>query len=193
MSNITPKPREIVKEGAAEVREKLKADLSHWSRARRLVSLRPTMGCLSCDATGKLSCASCGGSGEQKLVWNDEVSACPTCEGKGIATCADCAGRGFVKNTHRKKWLWVLGIGGAAWALLLWRIWGDNIAPEAQAKYLHGGGGGGGANVQRSAPPSSMRPNRGGPGGARNGMAPGGGMTPGGATITPGNNPGGTQ
>lgn len=146
MNKIMPKPspqtREAVKEGAAEVREKLKSDISRWTRARRFVSLKPTLDCMECDGTGKHACSACGGEGLQKVVWNEEEQACPTCVGKGTVTCVECAGIGEVENKHRKKLVWVLAIGGLAWGYILFRLWGGDVAPELRARYLSGGGGG---------------------------------------------------
>jgi hypothetical protein len=179
MSKIMPGPqvRETVKEGAAEVRAKLKQDVSQWARARRLVSLKPTMGCMDCDATGKLACSACGGSGIQKVVWNDEQQACATCEGTGSVTCVECAGQRFVPNKHRKKLLWILVLGGIGWAFALYTLFQPDIAPELRARHLGGGGGGF----------STGRPKTGGTSGTTpaNGAAPGG---PGGSSITAPNN-----
>src|SRR5437016_1121282 len=113
-------PRETVREGAAEVKAKLKSDLSRVTRVRRAVSVRPMMGCIQCDATGRLPCASCDGTGKSKIVVGDVADNCATCEGKGTVTCVDCSGRGEVPNIHRKKIFWVLGIGAAAWLVALW-------------------------------------------------------------------------
>src|SRR5438105_7974360 len=102
-------PRETLKEGAAEVKEKLKSDLSHLARFRRGVSLKPTMGCIDCDATGKVPCAGCGGTGEQRLILDAEkTEQCATCQGTGQVTCVTCAGRRFVPNINRKRILWIL-------------------------------------------------------------------------------------
>jgi hypothetical protein len=138
-----PIPTETVKESAHEVKEKLREDFSRWTRVRRAVSLKPMVGCLACDASGKVACGACGGAGNQKLVWNEEVQQCQTCEGTGEVTCSECMGRGEVENVHRKKIIAVFVIGGLAWAYVLFRLWGGDILPEQQAKYLTRGGGGG--------------------------------------------------
>jgi hypothetical protein len=138
-----PIPTDVVKEGAHEVSEKLREDLGRWTRVRRAASLKPIVGCLDCDTTGKVACAACGGGGMQKLVWNEEVQPCPTCEGTGQVTCSACMGSGHVENAHRKKLIAVLVIGGLAWAYILFRLWGGDILPEQRAKYLARGGGGG--------------------------------------------------
>jgi hypothetical protein len=146
-----PIPTETVKEGAHEVTEKLKADISRIARVRRAVSLKPIVGCLDCDATGKAPCGACGGAGNQKLVWNDEIQQCATCDGTGQVTCAECMGRGTVENTNRKKLIWMLVLGGIAWAYVLFRLWGGDILPEQRAKYLTRGGGGGATGAQAPA------------------------------------------
>jgi hypothetical protein len=151
--------RQTLREGAEEVREKLKADLSHFARARRAVSLKPTVGCLSCDATGKVACGTCGGSGHARFVMGEEPEKCHTCLGSGHVTCVECAGRGWVLNKHRKKIIWLLAVGAAAWALVLYRLWGGDIAPEMRANLFKTGGGsfsgksGGGYMAPRTAQP----------------------------------------
>jgi hypothetical protein len=179
MSKIMPGPqvRETVKEGAAEVRAKLKQDISQWSRARRLVTITPTIGCMECDATGKLACSACGGSGTQKVVWNDEQQACPTCEGHGTVTCVECAGQRRIPNKHRKKIIWVLALGGLAWAFALYTLFKPDIAPELRARYL--GGGGGGYSTGRPKPATPAVP------GGENGTTPG---SPGSSSLTNPNN-----
>jgi hypothetical protein len=172
-----------VREGANEVKAKLRSDLSRVSRVRRAVSIKPTMGCVSCDASGKLPCNSCDGTGKSKIVLSDmEQERCHTCDGNGQVTCVDCAGRGIIPNVHRKKILWTLGLGAAAWAFVLWRIWGGDVLPEQAAKMKNaigvGGGGGhssGPVGNSHSAPgapsvnspgmisPSSRMPNAGQP------------------------------
>src|SRR5205823_2830245 len=128
MTDFTP--RETVRASAAEVKAKLKSDLSRVTRVRRAVSLRPMMGCVACDATGRLPCASCDGTGKTKIVLNDVAEDCLTCQGRGTVTCVDCSGRGEVPNVHRKKILWLLGLGGAAWLIVFWFMWGGDILPQ---------------------------------------------------------------
>src|SRR6185369_13324709 len=120
-------PAATVKEGAAEVKAKLKSDFSKIARARRSVSIKPMMGCRECDATGRVPCSTCDGSGHTKVTFGDTPENCHTCEGRGTVTCVDCAGRGIVPNIHRKKILWIVGIGVAAWAFVLWRLWGGDV------------------------------------------------------------------
>jgi DnaJ-class molecular chaperone with C-terminal Zn finger domain len=144
---------ETIREGAAEVREKLKSDLSSVSRlvrVRRFVSLSPTMTCPTCDGRREETCAACGGSGRQKVVWNDQEIVCEGCKGTTTQACGECFGRGRVKNIHRKKFLTLLCIGGLAWAFIVFQLWGRDVLPEQSAKYLHGGGGGGAAQVRTS-------------------------------------------
>jgi hypothetical protein len=135
-------PQISVREGAAEVRAKLKSDLSRWTKARRAVSLRPTILCAGCDGTGRVTCATCEGAGQSRIVFGDSPEACATCEGRGTVTCVDCSGRGQVVNAHRKMVLWLLVVGGLAWVFVLWSLLGRDVAPETVAK-LKGGGGGG--------------------------------------------------
>jgi hypothetical protein len=146
--STTQKPKEVFREGAAEVKEKLRADISNWSKFRRFISLAPTMLCLDCEGTGRTHCTGCGGTGQQKLVWNDEISSCPTCQGSGSVTCVECIGKGRIPNKRRKMFLWLFAVGGLCWGYFLFRIWGGDVAPELNAKYLHGGGGGGGGQTQ---------------------------------------------
>ncbi len=160
-------PTEAVKEGAHEVTAKLREDLGRWSRVRRVVSLKPTMGCIDCDTTGKVVCQACGGGGNQKLVWNDEVQQCPTCEGTGTVTCSECTGRGEVENAHRKKLIAILVIGGLMWAYVLFRLWGGDILPEQRSKYMAGGGGGGVTSTAPRAGAANL------PGGAQPGRSTG--------------------
>ena len=136
-------PTDTVKEGASEVSTKLREDLGKWTRIRSAVSLRPMVGCMTCDTTGKVSCGACGGSGNQKMVWNEEVQQCPTCEGACTVTCSECMGQGQVENTKRKMLLVCLVLGGLCWGYVLFRLWGGDILPEQQSKYMAGGGGGG--------------------------------------------------
>ena len=174
--STSQKSREVIREGAAEVKAKLRDDISHWSKFRRFITLAPTMACLDCEGTGRVPCTGCGGSGMQKLVWNDEETACPTCEGKATVTCTDCEGKGRIKNKRRKFFLWMFGVGGVAWAYTFFRLWGGDVAPELRSKYLHGGGGGG-AGQSRFAPKSKQAS----PGGASS-------TATGGFEIQPGSN-----
>ena len=133
-------PRTTFKEGAAEVKDKLRTDISRLTRFRRGVSLKPTMGCIECDATGKLPCISCDGSGKSKVVLREEAEPCATCDGKGYVTCTTCAGRGWVLNRNRKKLLWLVAVGGLAWLIVFWQMWSGDVLPE-QVANLKGGGG----------------------------------------------------
>jgi hypothetical protein len=167
-------PTEAVKEGAQEVKAKLKEDFSRWTRVRRAVSLKPMVGCLNCDASGKTACGACGGAGNQKMVWNDEIQQCQTCEGTGEVTCAECAGYGEVENVHRKKLIAVFIFGGLAWAYILFRLWGGDILPEQRAKFLTRGGGGGSTGA-----PAATHGSLGQTHGSRGGATPPGGAQPG--------------
>lgn len=140
-----PGTRSTVSEGASEVREKLRSDLSRLMRVRRFATLKPTMGCIACDATGKIVCAICGGTGKSKLVLDDRQEDCAHCDGTGRVTCVQCAGRGQVANVHRKKVLWLLVIGGLAWGYVLFRLWNRDILPDFRAQ-------GGGRQISRPAP-----------------------------------------
>lgn len=152
-----PQAAETVRESAVEVREKLKEDLgriSRLARVRRSVSLKPMVACLECNRSGKATCLTCGGAGSQKLVLNDEMQRCEACQGSGEVTCVECMGRGLVPNVHRKKVMWMLVVGGLAWAYVLFRLWGGDVLPEQRAKYMAGGGGGGGTG--RPAPAATL-------------------------------------
>jgi hypothetical protein len=147
-----------VREGAEEVRAKLKSDLSRMSRVRRAVSLKPTMGCIPCDASGKVPCLSCDGTGKSKIVISEEdQEECHTCEGTGRVTCVDCEGRGILPNIHRKKILWVLGVGVACWAFVFWRIWGGDVLPEQAAKIRSSVGAVGGGHTSGAKPVTGTR------------------------------------
>lgn len=170
-----PAAREIVREGAAEVGEKLKADISRWTRVRRVVSLKPMIGCFECDAAGKLVCESCGGTGKTKIqLQEDTPLSCPTCDGTGHTTCVACAGQGVVPNVHRKKFLWMLVIGGIAWVLVFLQLWGRDLFPAQMAKVTQRGEHG------QSAIPGGL-----------GGMAPRGGLSVSspGTTPAPGSMP----
>ena len=166
-------PQTTFKEGAAEVREKLRTDISKLARFRRGVSLKPSMGCIDCDATGKLPCISCDGTGKSKVVLQEQPEPCATCEGKGYVTCTTCAGRGWVLNKNRKKLLWVMGIGGLAWLFVFYRLWGGDVAPEQVARIR----GGGGKATRAPVPPGAV---------ARPGTL---GAAQSGTVLTPGANP----
>src|SRR2546421_10953356 len=133
-------PRTTFKEGAAEVKAKLRTDISRLTRFRRGVSIRPSMGCIDCDATGKLPCISCDGTGKAKVILREEPEPCATCDGQGYVTCTTCMGRGWVLNKNRKKILWLLGLGGLAWLFFFFRLWGGDVLPE-QVANIKGGGG----------------------------------------------------
>ena len=159
MSTAQHPHHDTLREGAAEVRDKLRQDfstISRWTRVRRFVSLSPTMMCPDCDGARQVTCGACGGVGKQKVVWNDEEIICEGCKGEKVQNCGNCFGRGRVKNIHRKKFLWLLGIGCLGWLFLLFELWGRDLLPEQSAKYLHGGGGGGTAGTTFS--PRSNRP-----------------------------------
>ena len=166
-------PHTTFREGAAEVKEKLRSDISRLTRFRRGVSLKPTMGCIDCDATGKLPCISCDGSGKAKVVLREEADPCATCDGRGYVTCTTCFGRGWVLNKNRKRLLWVLGIGGLAWLIVFWQMWSGDVLPE-QVANLKGGGG----RAQRSPAPIGAVAN---PAASRTG--------PGGTVLTPSSGP----
>jgi hypothetical protein len=132
--------REIVREGAQEVTEKLRQDLSRWSRFRRFVSLKPQIPCLDCDGAGKVQCTACGGSGKSAMVRDDgEQEACPRCGGQGSITCVECGGKGLIPNRHRKPLIAVLWVGGIAWAIILFELWGGDILPAQRAAVLQRG------------------------------------------------------
>ncbi len=151
-------PRSVVKESAAEVKDKLKKDISRWTRVRRVASIKPMMGCVACDAAGHIECESCGGTGKNKVVLNEKPEDCVHCDGKGQVTCVECAGVGLVPNVHRKKILWLLGIGGAAWLIVLWVFFGRDVMPEQRSKYLAGGVTGGTVAGRGGAPRSIPSP-----------------------------------
>jgi hypothetical protein len=132
--------RDTISEGAAEVKAKLRDDLSRWSRTRRYVSLKPAIPCLECDGAGKTQCAGCDGSGRSRIILDDDrQEPCVRCDGKGAVTCVVCAGRGMVPNAHRKKMLWMLALGAVAWLTILFHLWGRDILPEQRARLLQRG------------------------------------------------------
>jgi len=144
--------REIVREGAQEVTEKLRQDLSRWSRLRRFVSLKQEIPCLDCDGAGKVQCTACSGSGKSAMVRDDgEQEACPRCGGQGSITCIECGGKGVIPNRHRKPLIAVLWVGGIAWAIILFELWGGDILPAQRAAVLQRGEHG------RSVPVSPAR------------------------------------
>lgn len=180
MNKAANSPRDTVKESASEVRDKLKSDftgLKQRARIRRGISLKPMVACPECEASGKIACLTCGGSGEQRVVWNDTTEKCPSCQGTGQTACSNCMGRRMVPNANRKKLLWVLLIGGLGWGYILFRLWGGDILPEQQSKYLAGGGGGG-ATSNNAQPLRKL--------GAPGSMAPPNGMNTPGGTGQPG-------
>ncbi len=140
-------PPVSIKEGAAEVKAKLKSDISRWTRFRGAVSIKPLVACKECFGKGRVECISCDGTGKSKVVLNDAPENCHTCGGQGTVTCTECSGRGLVPNVHRKKILWLIGIGGAAWLFVLWSLLGRDVAPESIAKLKGGGGRSTGAPV----------------------------------------------
>jgi len=151
------KTRELVREGAQEVKEKLREDLSRWGKVRRFVSLKPTIPCLECDGRGKLECGTCRGTGKMPFTpESGQPEDCPKCGGSGTITCVDCAGKGYVPNPHRTKLLVVLWAGGFAWLLILIQLWGRDILPEERARLLQRGEHG------RSVTAPSMSPGQGG-------------------------------
>ena len=176
--------RETISEGAAEVKAKLREDLSRWSRTRRYATLKPEIPCLECDGAGKIQCALCGGTGLSRLVLDDgRQESCVQCDGKGAYTCVVCAGRGLVPNTRRKLMLTLLAVGGLAWLLIFFQLWGRDIFPEQRAAILQrgehgqavsappvgapGGGAGvgmptrGGVGVHREGPGTAQYPQQG--------------------------------
>ena len=182
---LNPSQRAAVHEGADELRSKLRSDLSRLLRVRRYASLGPTIGCVACDAQGRVPCTHCGGSGKSGPVIEGQRAACPNCDGTGSVTCIECAGTGQVPNVHRKKVLVLLSIGGLAWLLVLFWLWGGDVAPEFRANL---GGQGGGKSTPAAARRGSVAP---GPSGAppAGNVAPGMGMRapgPGGAPANPG-------
>jgi hypothetical protein len=132
--------RETISEGAAEVKEKLREDLSRWSRARRFVSLKHEIPCLECDGAGRIQCHVCGGTGKSRLVLEDGTQEpCVQCDGRGSITCVVCTGKGQVPNAHRKTMLWLMVAGGLAWLFILFQLWGRDILPEQRAAVLQRG------------------------------------------------------
>ncbi len=174
------RPPAEVREGAEEVKAKLREDLSRWARLRRFVSLKPEIPCLECDGAGKIQCAACRGTGKSAIVTETgEQEPCPHCGGHGSITCVDCAGRGVIPNRNRKPLIWILVAGGVAWALILFQLWGGDILPEQRAAVLQRGehgrsvvappqraGGGVGVAIPRTQG-----------GGSTNPVAPAGGVT----------------
>jgi hypothetical protein len=148
--------RDVMREGADEVRAKLREDLSRWTRTRRYVSLKPEIGCLACDAAGKIECAACGGTGRSAVVLDDgRQESCPRCDGSGATTCVECAGRGRIANRHRRTMLWLLVVGGIAWLMILFQLWGRDVLPEQRAAILQRGEHG---RAVQAPPPRAPRP-----------------------------------
>lgn len=152
-----------VREGADEVKAKLKSDFSRITRVRRSVSIKPTMGCASCDATGKVPCMSCDGAGKAKILIATEAEEerCHTCDGTGSVTCVECAGKGSLPNVHRKKILVVVGIGAACWLIFFWQIWGRDVLPEQAASVRSAIGAKGGGRSPRASDIHSANANPG--------------------------------
>lgn len=149
---VSEETRELVREGAQEVKEKLRQDLSRWAKARRYVSLKERIPCVACDGAGKIVCAACEGSGKGVYAKEDGTRMdCERCGGNGSTTCTECAGKGTVLNPHRKKLIWLLWIGAVAWLLIFLQLWGRDILPEQRAKLLQRGEHG----KSISAPPPS--------------------------------------
>lgn len=161
--------REAVREGVAEVREKLREDLSRWARARRAVSLKPMLSCMECDGAGRRACASCGGSGKGRVGADGAAPPCVHCDAQGTLTCVECAGSGLVPNTNRKRLLVVLWLGVAAWVLVFLRLYlmEHDVLPAFRAR-----GGGASTGVPRGA---AMPGAVGQPGAPAAGMGPGAG------------------
>ena len=175
MPPTTLKPQKIKNkndhESVSAIAGKVKADIAGVTGFRRYISLRRLIRCGDCDGIGILSCAGCGGAGEQKMVWNDEVSKCEPCAGTGEVTCDECMGRKFVKNPYRKFVVWAAVAGCLGWSWVIFSIWGSSLFPEEQSKLIHGGGNGG-------APTVTIRknnPTRNSGGRRGVGIAPGGG------------------
>ena len=135
------KAKAAIKEGASEIGGRLREDIGGLGKFRRGVTLKSTMDCLDCRASGKADCSSCDGTGKSKVVWGEEAQNCATCSGTGKVTCPECAGRGFIYNQHRAKLLWVLIVGFLMWGIVAYMVWGNNLFPEERAKYLGKGGG----------------------------------------------------
>lgn len=138
---LNPSQRAAVQEGADELKSRLRADLSRWFRVRRHASLGPTVGCIACDAKGRSPCVNCGGAGRIGPVVDGQQAACTNCDATGNVTCIDCAGSGLVPNVHRKKVIVLLSLGCLAWLVVLFWLWGGDVAPEFRAN-LRGEGGG---------------------------------------------------
>ncbi len=142
--------REVVSEGVAEVKDRLREDISRLKKVRRGITLRTTMECLECEGNGRVICQSCGGLGKAKVVFGDEPGACETCVGSGRIGCVTCLGKGSLANPHRKKVLIVLGVGGVAWLLVFLRLWmgSFDVLPAVRAT-------GGGEVAPRNSPMTS--------------------------------------
>ena len=175
MPPTTLKPQRIKNKAAevdvSELKGKVKSDLAGVTGFRRYLSLRRLIRCGECDGIGILSCAGCAGSGEQRMVWNDEVSQCEPCGGTGQVTCDECMGRKRVRNPYRQYVVGAAFVGALGWAWIIFSVWGPGLFPEEQAKLMHGGGSGGTSNVvtRKGSAPRNSTGRRGG------NMAPGGG------------------
>ncbi|MCX6362101.1 MAG: hypothetical protein NT029_20080 [Armatimonadetes bacterium] len=185
-----PQTREVVREGATEVREKLREDFSRWTRSRRYMSLKPEIDCGECIGQCKTACAGCAGTGKGRVRGEDgSVPPCALCDGHGAVTCVACSGKGRVENVHRKKWIWLMGLGGAGWLLIFFQLWGRDILPEQRAAVLDRGAHGKAvtAPVRGSRYGMSRDGGAGAPVGGQPGMQPGmGRQAPGQQGMQPG-------
>jgi hypothetical protein len=131
--------REALREGLAEVRQKIGSDLSNWAKLRRAISLQRQITCETCSGAGRTACSACGGSGASGVSATGERTPCGACGGSGSFTCVECAGKGLVDNPHRKRTLILVWIGCACWALvfLLFYLQERDILPGFRAQ---GGG-----------------------------------------------------
>lgn len=124
MSDSTPEStRETLSEGVAEVRQKLREDISRLKGRRASFTLRRMIECPECAGNGRTPCSACQGTGKAKLVMGEQETECSACSGTGSFTCVECGGRRLVPNAGRKKVLLVLWLGGVAWALVLLRLY----------------------------------------------------------------------
>lgn len=175
--------REAVREGLTEVRAKITEDLSQWGKARRVMTLSPTLVCLDCEGTGTITCPRCNGAGTIPFGDDQEPVPCANCNGAGHYGCVTCASAGSLPNPHRKKIVIVLWVGLVAWLLIFIRLYllGHDVLPEFGKQ----GGGGviqgrGGPAVPVSAPGSAISPGivRPGTGAGQPGVQPGSQVQP---------------
>lgn len=164
MNNTIRKPStgDGVKEGAAEISERFKSDLSRWMKLRNNISLKPIINCKECDGIGKYACATCNGQGFQNVMMSDEKARCSVCDGTGKVTCIYCSGKGLVDNPYQKPLKWTLIIGGVAILLVLLQMYFMNhdLVPGLGKK----GGGGSistGAHTPASSPSMAPQSNNG--------------------------------